>query len=330
MTTWIILYNMAKALREGDVFVCGDVQKSNVPPTVIIDNKSAIVLGDLTAGAGLVSIPVPVTVVSQTVFVDGKGMATLLSAHETHAHILPPIPTHPLVIVDTDATVFVDEGPSTVVIEDTLEGEVMFDQVPALFVQPPTDFVKNKISDAASVPVFDPVTIPYPGGVPSNPNKQRSSASENVSENEQKYAPHVAATEAKYDIPTGLLHRLINAESSWRTSVIIGETSSRTGAKGIAQFMPIAIQELKNRGYIFDPLDPIASIEAAGKLLLRNIELLKSKGVPTNWDFVVASYNTGAGNVSKAYTKATNTGNPDNWIHYVADETKNYVKKIII
>lgn len=149
----------------------------------------------------------------------------------------------------------------------------------------------------------------------------------NASDNEKKFAPVIADAEKKNGIPAGLLHRLIKQESHFRTDIITGATKSAVGAVGIAQFMPAtAADEGVN------PLDPVASIYAAAKYLVKQYRLTKS------WDKAVASYNWGAGNVLKA-VKAS----PSNWMaavfpagHKLAGkpmvptETKNYVATIIV
>lgn len=136
----------------------------------------------------------------------------------------------------------------------------------------------------------------------------------NASDNEKKYAPIIADAEKRHGIPAGMLHRLIKAESNFRTDIITGAKRSSVGAVGIAQFMPATA---KDEGV--NPLDPVASIYAAGKYLVKQYKLTGS------WEKAVASYNWGAGNVLKA-VKAAGTS----WLARAPTETKNYVAKILI
>lgn len=134
-----------------------------------------------------------------------------------------------------------------------------------------------------------------------------------ANENEKKYAPVIAAAEKNNGIPGGLLHRLIKEECHFRTDIITGAKKSPVGAVGIAQFMPPTAKEMG-----INPLDPVASINAAAKYLVKQYKLTGS------WDRAVASYNWGAGNVLKA-VKAKGSS----WLSSAPQETKNYVAAII-
>lgn len=138
---------------------------------------------------------------------------------------------------------------------------------------------------------------------------------QNASENEKKYAPIIAAAEKMHGIPAGILHRLIKAESAFRSDVINGTTTSSVGALGIAQFMP---STAKDEG--INPLDPIASIYGAARYLKKVYGW-----VGNDWTRAVAGYNWGAGNVNKAKTKYG-----ANWLANAPVETKNYVGKIVV
>lgn len=137
---------------------------------------------------------------------------------------------------------------------------------------------------------------------------------QNAIANERKFAPFIAVAEQKYGIPTGMLLRLIRQESHFRTDIISGTKVSPVGALGIAQFMPATAKEMN-----VNPLDPIASIDAAARYLV------KIKGwVGGDWTKAVAAYNWGAGNVNKA---AKAYGNA--WLARAPAETQNYVRAIV-
>ena len=141
-----------------------------------------------------------------------------------------------------------------------------------------------------------------------------------TSANETKYRALIAATEQKNGIPSGILHRLIMQESHFRTDIITGATRSKTGALGIAQFMPsTAKQEL---GSINAALNPLVAIEGAGRYLAK---LYKSTG---NWTSAVAAYNWGIGNVQKF--KAGTLKKKGRLITQMPTETQKYIAAIIV
>lgn len=121
-------------------------------------------------------------------------------------------------------------------------------------------------------------------------------------------APYLSAIVAAEDangIPRNLLARLLYQESRFRPEFIDGRVRSPAGAIGIAQFMPAtAADEGVN------PLDPFASIAAAGRYLRK---LYNATG---DWKLALASYNWGVGNVTRKGLAAAPT------------ETQNYVAQI--
>lgn len=120
------------------------------------------------------------------------------------------------------------------------------------------------------------------------------------------YLSAIKAAEAKYGLPNNLLARLLQQESAYRQDIITGKVKSPVGAVGIAQFMPATA-----RDFGINPLDPFASIDAAGKYLSQLYKQFKS------WDKALAAYNWGQGNVSrKGLAKAP-------------AETRNYFSQIL-
>lgn len=120
------------------------------------------------------------------------------------------------------------------------------------------------------------------------------------------YLTAIANAEAKYGLPQNLLARLIHQESRYREDIITGKTKSPAGALGIAQFMPATAKQ-----FGINPLDPWASIDAAGRYLK---QLYSQFG---RWDKALASYNWGQGNVSRKGLDKAPT------------ETKNYFSQIL-
>lgn len=113
----------------------------------------------------------------------------------------------------------------------------------------------------------------------------------------------------KYGLPTDLLARVANAESSWDP-----EATSSAGAQGLFQFMPATA-----RGYGINPLDPAQATDAAGKMLSG---LLAKYG--GDYAKALAGYNWGGGNVDKAVKKYGS-----NWLAHAPAETQKYIKKIL-
>lgn len=120
------------------------------------------------------------------------------------------------------------------------------------------------------------------------------------------YLAAIAAAEQRYNLPTNLLARLLHQESRFRQDIITGKTKSAAGAVGIAQFMPATAKQ-----FGINPLDPFASIDAAGRYLK---QLYGRFGT---WEKALASYNWGQGNVSRKGLENAPT------------ETKNYFSQIL-
>lgn len=124
-----------------------------------------------------------------------------------------------------------------------------------------------------------------------------------------KFLQAVAAASKKYGVPADLLAAQIQGESGWRP-----DAKSPAGALGISQFMPGTA-----KGYGIDPMDPIASIDAQGKMMGN---LLKSyKG---NVALALAGYNAGAGAVADAGGKVPNFPETQKYIKNVQGYRKNY------
>lgn len=99
----------------------------------------------------------------------------------------------------------------------------------------------------------------------------------------QVYEAVFAAAEKAYSLPSGMLSRVAYQESRYNPNA-----KSPVGALGLMQFMPATAKD-----FGIDPLDPVASIWAAGKYLS---QLYRQFGT---WDKALAAYNWGQGNVSR-------------------------------
>lgn len=107
-----------------------------------------------------------------------------------------------------------------------------------------------------------------------------------------KYDALIIESANRVSLNPALLYRLLNQESRFRDDIISGKTVSRTGAMGIAQFMPAtAIEWL---GTTKNALNPTVAIPGAARYL----NWLKNQ---FGGDEIkaVAAYNWGIGNVKR-------------------------------
>lgn len=119
----------------------------------------------------------------------------------------------------------------------------------------------------------------------------------------------------KYDVPLEVKYLAI-VESALNPNA-----KSRMGATGLWQFMyPTGKQyNLEVNSFIDERSDPIKSSEAAAKYLS---DLFKIFG---DWDLVLASYNAGPGNVSKAIRRSGGYSNYWNIRKNLPRETQGYL-----
>lgn len=119
----------------------------------------------------------------------------------------------------------------------------------------------------------------------------------------------------KYDIPLEIKYLAI-VESALNPRAV-----SRAGAGGLWQFMYSTgkVYGLEVNNYVDERFDPIQSTEAACKHLQDLYKVFK------DWNLVLAAYNSGAGNVTKAIRRSGGYTNYWNIRPYLPRETANYV-----
>ncbi len=100
----------------------------------------------------------------------------------------------------------------------------------------------------------------------------------------EKYAAAIQDAESANGLPFGLLARLLWTESRYRADAV----NPKSGALGIAQFMPATARELG-----IDPMDPFQAIPAAGRYLANLYRLAGT------WAGTLAAYNWGIGNLQR-------------------------------
>lgn len=109
-------------------------------------------------------------------------------------------------------------------------------------------------------------------------------------------------------------------ESAWKTRAL-----SWASAAGLWQFIPSTgrMYGLKQNAYV----DERNSIEQATRASARHLKDL-AKRYNGNWELAMAAYNTGAGNIDRAISRA---GTANFWTiyPYIAQETRNYVPNIL-
>ena len=109
-------------------------------------------------------------------------------------------------------------------------------------------------------------------------------------------------------------------ESAWKVKAV-----SWASASGLWQFIPGTgrMYGLRQNAYI----DERNSIEQATRASARHLKDL-AKRYNGNWELAMAAYNTGAGNIDRAISRA---GTANFWMiyPYIAQETRNYVPNIL-
>jgi hypothetical protein len=132
---------------------------------------------------------------------------------------------------------------------------------------------------------FDPNAAPSPSPVSAGmvqPGGASGTASRGPGAS--SYGPQIAAAEARYGIPSGVLASLLtNGERSGANAV------SPKGAVGVAQLMPGTAAELG-----VDPRDPGQAIDGAARYLAQNAQRFGG-----DWTKAAAAYNAGPGAVAK-------------------------------
>lgn len=118
-----------------------------------------------------------------------------------------------------------------------------------------------------------------------------------------KFRQPLLDAEKKYSLPAGLLTRMAEIESGFRTDIISGATTSSAGAVGLMQIVPKWHPGV-------NAFDPLESIDYAGRYVRNLYDQLGT------WVEAVAAYNWGIGNVK-------NYG-----LESMPAETRNYVQKI--
>ena len=145
--------------------------------------------------------------------------------------------------------------------------------------------------------------------------KNRRSSLERLMSLSDYYFPMFEQEMSNYRIPLEMKYLAIIE------SALNPKARSRMGATGLWQFMYTTGKShgLEVSNYVDERSDPVRSTKAAAKFLS---ELYKIFG---DWDLVLAAYNSGPGNVTKAIRRSNGKQNYWNLRPYLPRETAGYV-----
>ncbi|MDT0675364.1 LysM peptidoglycan-binding domain-containing protein [Autumnicola musiva] len=179
----------------------------------------------------------------------------------------------------------------------------------------PTDTLKARLKDLNSRTPFNIEYNPILESVIKSYLKRNKKAMERLMALSDYYFPLFEQELDKYNIPLEIKYLAIVE------SALNPRARSRVGATGLWQFMFATgkMHDLDVSSYVDERMDPVKSTEAAARYLAA---LYKTFG---DWDLVLASYNSGPGNVSKAIRRSG--GSVDYWDlrRYLPRETAGYV-----
>ena len=145
--------------------------------------------------------------------------------------------------------------------------------------------------------------------------KNRKKAFERLMGVSQFYFPMFEEAMAKYNVPLEIKYLAI-VESALNPNAV-----SRMGATGLWQFMYQTGKQYKLNinSYVDERSDPIKASDAAGRYMQGMYKIFG------DWELVLASYNSGAGNVSKAIRRSGGYQNFWNIKKFLPRETQSYV-----
>ncbi|OED71672.1 murein transglycosylase [Vibrio splendidus ZS-139] len=207
-------------------------------------------------------------------------------------------------------------------------------------VIPKTQVVKPKqTSDIVSVPNQSKKVVSYKVKLPENSLKSRAS----------KYTPLAEKESKNWEIDAALIMAIMHSESAFRP-----DAKSHVPAFGLMQVVPTSAGHDVNKQVrnidapmkASDLYQPVINVETGTAYLdiLNSKYLRKIENDQSRLYCMIAAYNTGAGNVARAFNKdrSTSIGKASKVINKMTpeevynqlvaklpyDETKNYLKKV--
>lgn len=178
-----------------------------------------------------------------------------------------------------------------------------------------TELLKSRL---AAMDAKSPFNIEYNPGLENIIKsflKNRKKSFERLMAISEYYFPLFEEALAKQNVPLEIKYLAV-VESALNPKAV-----SRMGATGLWQFMYHTGKQynLKIDSYVDDRSDPLKSSEAAAQYMANMYAIFG------DWDLVLASYNSGPGNVSKAIRRSGGQQNYWNIRKYLPQETQGYV-----
>lgn len=179
----------------------------------------------------------------------------------------------------------------------------------------PTDTLKARLKALNSKTPFNIAYNPALESVIKSYLKNRRNTLQRLMALSEYYFPMFEKELDNYDIPLEVKYLAI-VESALKP-----RAKSRVGATGLWQFMfqTGKMYGLNVSSYVDERSDPIKSTEAASKYLAKLYEIFG------DWDLVLAAYNSGPGNVSKAIRRSGGYENYWNIRPFLPRETAGYL-----
>lgn len=179
----------------------------------------------------------------------------------------------------------------------------------------PTDVFKERLRLMDEKSPFNIDYNPQLENLVKNFLKNRKRSYERLMGLSQYYFPLFEEAMARYNVPLEIKYLAI-VESALRSSAV-----SRVGATGLWQFMYETGKQygLKIDSYLDERKDTYKATDAAARYMEGMYKIFG------DWEMVLASYNSGAGNVSKAIRRSGGQQNFWNVKKYLPRETQSYV-----
>ncbi len=179
----------------------------------------------------------------------------------------------------------------------------------------PTDTLKKRLARLNEKTPFNVEYNPLLENVIKSYLKRNKKSMENLMALSSYYFPLFEQKLDKYNVPLEIKYLAIVE------SALNPRARSRVGATGLWQFMFATgkMHGLDVSSYVDERMDPVRSSEAAAQYLSTLYRVFE------DWDLVLASYNSGPGNVSKAIRRSGGSHNYWNLRSYLPRETAGYV-----
>ena len=179
----------------------------------------------------------------------------------------------------------------------------------------PTELLKKRLKEMDSK---SPFNIEYNQGLENIIKsflRNRKKAYERLMAISEYYFPMFEEALAKQNVPLEIKYLAV-VESALNPKAV-----SRVGATGLWQFMYQTGKQynLNIDSYVDDRSDPLKASEAAAQYMTNMYKIFG------DWDLVLASYNSGPGNVAKAIRRSGGQQNFWNIRKYLPQETQGYV-----